>query len=93
MAGKEKKNRKYGKTARKACMTAYNATQRWLKNAEKRAARQCKREQAQQRHVHLWAVQKLGYEPGDWDTSTSCREMRKIVRMSSNRKIGKKHSG
>lgn len=89
MAGKEKKNRKYGKTARKACMTAYNSTQRWLKNAEKRGNRQMRLEVAQKVHTRAWAVKRLGYEPSDWDTSTSCHEMRKIVRMSSNRKIGK----
>lgn len=89
MASEGKKNKKYGKGKRKACMIAYNASQRWISNAEKRGNRQLRREIAHKTHTRAWAVKKLGYEPGDWDTSTSCREMRKIVRMSSNRKIGK----
>lgn len=83
-----KKNKKYGKGKRKACMVAYNASQRWLSNAEKRGNRQLRLEIAHKVHVRAWAVKRLGYEPSDWDHGTSCAEMRKIVRLSSNRKFG-----
>jgi hypothetical protein len=81
-----KKNKKYGKAKRKPCTVAYNASQRWLSNAEKRGNRQMRREVAQKEHVRAWAVKRLGYEPSDWDFSTPCHAMRKIVRLSSNKK-------
>lgn len=87
MASEGKKNKKYGKAKRKPSMVAYNASQRWLSNAEKRGNRQCRREVAQKEHTRAWAVKRLGYEPSDWDFSTSCSEMRKIVRISSNRRL------
>jgi len=84
-----KKNKKYGKGKRKPCTIAYNASQRWISNAEKRGLRQMRLEVAQKVHTRAWAVKRLGYEPSDWDTSTSCRTMRKIVRLSSNRRLGR----
>ena len=84
-----KKNKKYGKAKRKPCTIAYNASQRWISNAEKRGRRQMRLEVAQKVHTRQWAVKRLGYEPSDWDSSTSCRTMRKIVRLSSNRRLGR----
>ena len=89
MASEGKKNKKYGKAKRKPCTIAYNASQRWLSNAEKRGRRQMRLEAAQKVHTRAWAVKRLGYEPSDWDSSTSCGTMRKIVRLSSNRRLGR----